>query len=366
MPAHPIVDRLLGTDSHQRIRLMQTSIAALLLCASALGVNYLAWTGITPLRAAAWWTLATLGSFAGFFVVIRLGLNRSFADPSLTLAQMTVALLSGAGAYAIAAEGRGAVFPTPVVVLMFGMYSLSPRTVRRVGWFAIALFGATMAGMAWLRPAVYRPEVELVHFFVLSVMLMAVAMLAGQLSTLRQRLRSQKSELSKAIARIQDMATRDDLTGLTNRRYMQEVMSLEHQRCVRSGHSFCVAMIDLDHFKKINDVHGHAAGDEVLRAFAGQARAVIRISDVMARWGGEEFLLLMTDTRGSLARLGVERLRERVAALRLNAGDTALQFSLSAGLAEHRAGESVEETIARADQALYAAKGLGRNCVVLF
>jgi len=124
-------------------------------------------------------------------------------------------------------------------------------------------------------------------------------------------------------------------------------------------------MIDLDHFKRINDTRGHAAGDAVLRNFAAEARSAIRVSDVVARWGGEEFLLLMTDTRVGLGRLGVERLRERIAALRPLGMDDPLSISFSAGLTEHRAGEPVSETIARADQAVYAAKAQGRNRVVL-
>jgi diguanylate cyclase (GGDEF)-like protein len=365
MPASRFVDRVLGTERHQRIRVLQTAIASVLMVASAAGVDYLVWVGITPASEGAWWTLFTLGAFAGFLVVVRLGLNQRFAEPSLTVPQMLVALVSSAWAYAIAGPGRGAVFPTPIVVLMFGMYALAPRTVRRVGWFAVALFGATMAVMATLDPVVYDPTVEIVHFFVLSVMLMAVALHAGQLSAMRRRLSAQKSDLAQALARIQDLATRDDLTGLVNRRYAHEVLALEHQRCMRSGHPFCIAMMDLDHFKAINDSHGHAAGDEVLRRFAMEAREAIRISDVLARWGGEEFLLLMTDTRGSLGRLGVDRLRERIARLVMPVDGTVVQITFSAGLAEHRAGEPIADTIARADQALYSAKAQGRNRVVL-
>ncbi|TMH28026.1 MAG: GGDEF domain-containing protein, partial [Betaproteobacteria bacterium] len=86
----------------------------------------------------------------------------------------------------------------------------------------------------------------------------------------------------------------------------------------------------------------------------------------LARWGGEEFLLLMSDTRGSLARLGVERLRERAEAIRLVIGKAMLQITFSAGITEHRAGEPLSDTVARADQALYAAKAAGRNRVVLY
>lgn len=360
-----MLDAVLGTDPRQRIRLRQTSIAMLMMGASAVGVNYMVWRGVTPLAAGVWWTALTLGAFAGFYAAIRSGFNRRFADPSLTIAQMVTALLSSVWAYAIVGPARGAVFPTAIVVLMFGMYSLQPRTVRRVAWFAIALFGATMTTMALREPAVYPPRIEALHFFVLSAMLMAVALLAGQLSRLRERLRSQKSALAQALERIQDLATRDELTGLINRRYMHEVMQHEHQRCMRSGHPFCVALLHLDRFRQLNDAHGHAAGDEVLRAFSREVRAAIRVSDVPSRWGGDEFLLLMTDTRGWLAKPAVERLRERIAGLPTGVGGMPLPITFSAGLVEHRAGEPIADTLARAEQAVQAAKAQGRNRVVL-
>jgi diguanylate cyclase (GGDEF)-like protein len=365
MSSLALATSLFGNDRRQRIRLMQTGIASTLMVVSALGVNYTVWVGIAPAGPALWYTVATLATFAGFFVFIRLGFNLAFHDPSMALAQIVAALMSGVWAYAITGPGRGAVFATPVVAVMFGMYSLAPATVRRVGGFAIALFGATMLTMSQLEPSVYDPKVEVLHFFILAAMLVGVAEVSGQLSRLRQRLRTQKADLAGALAHIQDLATRDELTGLVNRRHMHEVLTLEHQRCMRSGHAFCVAMIDLDHFKRINDTHGHAAGDSVLRTFAGEARSAIRASDVIARWGGEEFLLLMTDTRSGLGRLGVERLRERIAALRPPGTESSLPITFSAGLTEHRAGEPVSETIARADQAVYAAKAQGRNRLVV-
>jgi len=244
------------------------------------------------------------------------------------------------------------------------MYALSPSTVRRMGWLAVAMFGAVMATMAVLKPEVYEPRVEVMHCFVLSAMLMVVSMLAGQLSRLRRRLRAQKAELAEALQRIQNLATHDELTGLFNRRHMLDLLKLEHQRSMRSGHPFCIVMLDIDHFKRINDTHGHPTGDAVLRAFADEVAGMIRASDTIARWGGEEFLLLMTETRGSLAKPGIERLRERIAAMRPQGLDLSLSVTVSAGLTEHRAGEPVSETISRADQAVYLAKSQGRNRVV--
>jgi diguanylate cyclase len=124
-------------------------------------------------------------------------------------------------------------------------------------------------------------------------------------------------------------------------------------------------VIDLDHFKRINDAHGHPVGDRVLRAFAREALATIRGSDVLGRWGGEEFLLMLPNTRAALAKLGLERLRLRAEALKVDIDGGTVAFTLSAGLVEHLAGEGVADTIARADRALYLAKQQGRNCVVV-
>jgi len=366
-PLHrQIVDAWLGTDAHQRIRSLQTSIAALLMLASALALNFLAAVGIAPSAPVRWWSVATLLVFGSFYGLIRSRISLRFTDPSLTLPQMASAFIVSVVAYAIAGAGRGAVIPMLMVILMFGMYSLRPRVVHLIALCMVLVIGATMALLATLNPAVYDPMVEIGHFITVGIILPVVALLAGNLSRLRERLRRQKIDLSKALAQINDLATHDDMTGLVNRRHMQDVMTLEHQRCMRSGHAFCLALIDLDHFKQINDVHGHAAGDDVLRMFAREALGAIRVSDVLARWGGEEFLLMMSDTRGSLARLGVERLRERAEVLRLAVGTAMLQITFSAGVTEHRAGEPLSDTVARADQALYAAKAAGRNRVVLY
>ena len=120
-----------------------------------------------------------------------------------------------------------------------------------------------------------------------------------------------------------------------------------------------MALIDLDHFKKINDTHGHQAGDDVLTGFASAAQAALRETDVICRWGGEEFLVLLRDTDPALqGREALKRLRDNLTNLR-TPSDTAVTFS--AGLALARTDEPAERTIERADRALYAAKTAGRN-----
>jgi diguanylate cyclase len=358
-------DLLLTTEPLQRVRLSQALLAMGLMTAGVVAMHYFVWVGAADSGPVWLWTVLSLGGIVVAFALIRGGWTRRLADPSLTVPQMMYASCSGAAAYALVGAGRGAVFPIVMVIMMFGMFVVSPRQMRNVSLFAVAVFGATMGLMAWRRPAVYVPAIELGHFIMVATMMPAVSILAGRLSRLRFRARQQRLELKVALSRIRELATRDELTGLINRRHMQELMEQEHQRCIRSGQTFCLVLLDIDHFKQVNDQHGHAAGDVVLRAVAQGAQRQVRASDVVSRWGGEEFVLLLSDTRAALVRGGLERLREHLAALRVMVEGVELSITVSAGLAEHHAGETVAQTLERADRALYEAKAQGRDRVVV-
>jgi diguanylate cyclase len=358
-------DALLTTDAVQRLRLGQAGLAMLMMAAGVVAMHYFVLVGSAPAGPVWAWTGVSLGGMVVFFALIRGGWSRRLKDPSLTLPQMLYAITSGAVAYALVGEGRGGVFPIVMVIIAFGLFELQPRAVGAVGLFAVGLFGCTMALMAWLRPAVYPSRVELGHFLMIATMMPAMAVLAARFSRLRERLRRQKADLAQAVERIRDLATRDELTGLVNRRHMHELMEQEHRRCVRSGHTFCLAVVDIDQFKDVNDRHGHAGGDDVLRTLAREMQAALRMSDVLARWGGDEFVMMLSDSRSALARGGVERVRERALGLRFQLAGGPLAVTVSAGLAEHHAGESVTQTLARADHALYEAKAQGRNRVVV-
>ena len=364
-PSSTLADRLLTTDPVQRLRLGQAGLAMLLMAAGVVAMHYFVLVGTAPAGPVWIWTVVSLGGMVVFFVLIRTGWSRRLADPSMTLPQMLYAIASGVAAYMLVGEGRGGVFPIVMVIIAFGLFQLRPREVSAVGLFAVGLFGCAMALMAWLRPALYPPRIELGHFLMIATMMPAMSVLAARFSRVRERLRRQKADLAHAVARIQELATRDELTGLVNRRHMQELMEQEHRRCVRSGHTFCLAVLDVDHFKDVNDRHGHAGGDEVLRTLAREMLSALRMSDVLARWGGEEFVVMLSDSRAALARGGVERLRERVLGLRFEIEGRPLAVTISAGLAEHHAGETTAQTLERADRALYEAKAQGRNRVVL-
>jgi diguanylate cyclase (GGDEF)-like protein len=160
------------------------------------------------------------------------------------------------------------------------------------------------------------------------------------------------------------LASQDGLTGLPNRRRTAELATAALENATLSQTALTIAIIDMDHFKIINDRCGHATGDFVLKEFARVGREALRETDVLGRWGGEEFLLIMPDATLEFALASLERIRTLVFAIRLPPTGAGLRVSLSAGLATSlRHGRSLDEMIARADSALYAAKNEGRDLV---
>ena len=164
------------------------------------------------------------------------------------------------------------------------------------------------------------------------------------------------------FAKAHEHAARtDELTGLANRREMQHRLGEEFSRYQRSGHHFSVVLIDLDLFKQVNDNFGHDAGDRVLQRFASLTRGVIRQTDIAARWGGEEFLLLLPDTMLLQALALAERLRSEVANAEFSHQGSVMPVSISAGVCSISKAGSVNELLKLTDIQLYNAKENGRN-----
>ena len=158
-------------------------------------------------------------------------------------------------------------------------------------------------------------------------------------------------------------STQDTLTGLFNRRFMLDRLQNEAALTKRRNNTFSLLLVDVDHFKKINDNFGHDAGDKALVAIANALTLALRASDVCARWGGEEFLILLLDTNEADSVEIANRLRRAVCTLSFPEVAPDIHITVSIGLAEHRANNSLEAAIKRADVALYAAKAGGRNRV---
>ncbi len=175
-------------------------------------------------------------------------------------------------------------------------------------------------------------------------------------------------ERERAEAQLREMATRDPLTDAINRRHFFELAEQEFHRARRYGRPMSLAMVDADHFKDINDTHGHLVGDQVLRTLVEVCRTSLRRSDVLARYGGEEFVILLPETAPPAAAAVMERLRDAVSKQVVHTREATVHFTVSVGVVSVTAGEatgmdSLEPLLRRADAACYAAKAAGRNRV---
>ena len=164
--------------------------------------------------------------------------------------------------------------------------------------------------------------------------------------------------------KLAELATRDALTGAYNRRYFNERCMEEMGRAERSGKPFCIALIDIDHFKIVNDTFGHQFGDAALCAISRRCQSSMRTYDTFARYGGEEFCLLLPETRLSKAKFLLERLRKEISELDVEYETNSARITVSAGISELRQDDNMDTLVSRADNALYKAKENGRNLVV--
>jgi diguanylate cyclase (GGDEF)-like protein len=358
-------DLVLSTDRRQRRCLTVLLLAGLLtLCGVGLLV-YGSLAGIFEAGSVAVLAVLSVLTMVVFYALIRSGLNQRCANPTLAFPQTIAAQTLVAGAYAVTGPVHPSFLIMLAVVMVFGMFNLRANAVRAVCAYTLVAMGAVMAWRAHTDPLHYPAHLEVFYFVLLVIALPVVSTLSGQLMGMRTRLKTHKRELEKALAQIQHMAVRDELTQLPNRRCMLDLLRQHALRRARGGSSFYVGMVDLDHFKLVNDTHGHAVGDEVLRGFAGHAQSVLRATDIIGRWGGEEFLVLLTESPPGDPTVGISRLRTSLAGVEVCAGVPQLRVEFSSGFARYEPGEPIEQVIERADRALYAAKAAGRNRTVV-
>lgn len=186
-----------------------------------------------------------------------------------------------------------------------------------------------------------------------------------ELQDLRFRLRAGERVLDLQ-EKLHLLATRDELTGLFNRRMMLDVLRSEVARARRTGEPFCLGMLDLDHFKQINDTYGHLAGDAILREAAARMQESVRCYDTLGRWGGEEFLIVMSAADLAAGKVILERVRSSLAAQLVTVAGVDIVVTASLGGTAFKQGDTIDQLIRGADEALYRAKREGRNRVCFY
>jgi diguanylate cyclase (GGDEF)-like protein len=311
-------------------------------------------------RVALWIIGVALVFNVGVYALVRSGRVRRGRDPGLSRTQLIVGILFMFPAYAAAgpaATGQLVVMASHVV---YSMFMLRPRQV----WLLVALtllgLALTMLLCGWLWPERYAAEVQVSGLLYAMLVMPLIAVLAHRVTGMTKRLKTQQAELQAALARLQELATRDELTRTHNRRHLAEQMRVMQSTARRQGTPLALALIDIDHFKQVNDRHGHGVGDEVLKGFAAVAQDSLRAADLLGRWGGEEFIFLMPHTTRADGVGAMERLQQRLAAQAATAMPLGLSVTFSAGVVEIGPDESPDAAVERADQAMYRAKLAGR------
>lgn len=298
----------------------------------------------------------TIGAIAPL-VIIRSGWSKRFKDPICLMEQCIWANLMLVAAHFFSPIGKGALLGVLCQVQAFGFPSFSPRQARYSGTAVLVMLVISWIGMSlWGGPG-FDAASEGLSMATACCVLLMLTWQSYNYARSREKNHTERKELESAIAEVERLTTIDTLTGLYNRQHLHDVLGHETMRSASGTPGFCVALIDLDHFKQVNDTHGHQVGDEVLVGFAALANTAFRDTDTVGRWGGEEFLIVMPG--GSQA--PIDRLLVAVAQAKLSSQASELRVTFSAGLAHHRVGESWADTLERADRALYAAKKAGRN-----
>jgi diguanylate cyclase (GGDEF)-like protein len=279
----------------------------------------------------------------------------TFAAGSIAIVGSIAWSLYGVDAAALGRSAVQAALHWMPLVFAFGFVAFPGRVATRT---AVALLAAVAALVVPHDVAAARGGVS-DDLFVLTQALVAYGVLIAGLRFFAD-LHVRASTLERTAERMRELAHTDALTGLGNRRQADLWLLREVQRAARYARPFSVLMLDIDHFKRLNDEHGHAAGDRVLADLASELVGMVRASDAVVRWGGEEFLVLAPETGLGDAVQVAELVRRQVAKMPL--GD-AHRTTVSIGVAAHRTGDDPQSLVARADAALYMAKRSGRNAV---
>jgi diguanylate cyclase (GGDEF)-like protein len=280
--------------------------------------------------------------------------GRTHLLPLMAKIRLVISLVAATVAASTLDRGYGFAVAGVVAIILTGPYiAIDARDLLTTNLVALLALGIVMV-------AVSLDPLDMIGTTVFVLLAMAVSMLLGRvLEALNRRAFALELELQRD-------ARTDALTGLDNRRAIQERAPLELKRARRAGVPVSLLLCDIDHFKSINDRYGHEAGDAVLRSVAATLRATVRETDLLGRWGGEEFLAVLVDADAGRAADVAERMRANVAATPLEGLPEPATISIGVSTRPHLepVGDAWEALLKEADTHLYRAKSAGRNRVV--
>ncbi len=314
--------------------------------------------------------VVTLGANAIFAWIIATGRNLRFEDPSLTRGQIFFGLVFYFFMFWVSQTifTQDLYFFAFLQMLFFAAFRLD---VRENTAQALPIFIAIVVVMVLRRDVVDETlSASVARAVIYGALFAWTIFFVGFISRLRSHLAERNHELRDAMRRIEEIAIRDDLTGAYNRRFITTVVERETERARRTEAPFSICMLDVDHFKRVNDQHGHPIGDSVLCEVVERINGCIRETDqvghasdlnMVGRFGGEEFFLVLPVTPLEGARICAERVREAMRSTAFGNDSGEMTVTISGGIAEYQAGEDVEMLIKRVDLALYKAKENGRD-----
>lgn len=321
--------------------------------------------------------LCALVSVGVFYYLVDRGWNLRLRDPSLAFGQLVFSMTLGIATMSQMSNpvSRALLALTGMVSISYAASTLDRRhLLLAMGIAAVECVLMTTYVIAGQTSAEARAE-ELSLLAIMLAAILQVCLYGSVQASLRAKVRERTESLNRAMHYLElsnaelkaerdtaaSQAIRDELTGVFNRRHLEAEMAVQVARSERRGSPLTVALLDIDHFKEINDRFGHQAGDLALRHVTEVMGRSIRGVDIFGRYGGEEFLLIMPDTPVDKAQVLCNRLRDAVRQTRPDVFLDQDSITLSGGIAQLRSGESRDEVVRRADLALYKAKTAGRD-----
>ncbi len=305
-----------------------------------------------------------------FFVLIKSNYNLRYSDPSMTFAQIIVSIVPPMYVmyFLDSGQARSVFLYLGIVPALYGILALNTLQFMKVALWYVFVFGLLIGTLAVYRSSAMDASLEVIQLLALVLVMTQLAWIGGYINNLRLKLRKRNHELqtsteqlAEALDRIGELARRDELTGLYNRRHLFEVLDQECERVRRKHETFCICIADVDYFKQVNDTRGHQVGDQVLCSVGQKISEGLRNIDCIGRYGGEEFLIVLPQTALEGAMIKAENIRQQIEQLSFNQQGETFKVTLSIGVAEHSINDNIDNTILRADKALYQAKNSGRN-----